>query len=725
MRDVFELLKWNNLRVAVVVFVLLLFARQASAADLPEKPSKFEYPAARRGDQVDDYHGTKVADPYRWLEDVDSEETRDWVKAQNRLTNSFLHKIPARDSIRRRLTQLWNYPKYGIPVQYGDRFFFTKNDGLQNQPVLYWSALLDGEPHVLLDVNKFSDNGTIALANFPISEDGRKVAYSLASAGSDWHEIHVRDVDSGKDLPDVIKWVKSSIPSWTHDNAGFFYSRYSEPREETKLVEANYFQKLYYHKLGTTQAEDRLVYDRADEKEWEFDGAVSDDGKFLVITVERGTEQKNAVFYQRLDQQDAKVIELLKDFDAHYEFLGNNGDEFWFRTDAGGPRYRIVAININHPEREHWREIVAESSDALLHTSVIAERFFLSYLHDAHSLVKVYDLAGHFERDVDLPEMGTVSFDGRRKDRNVFFDFTSFASPPTIYRYDVETGKSFVHRRPILDFDPGDYQTRQVFYTSRDGTHVPMFLAAKKGLKIDEHTPTLLYGYGGFNIYLSPRFAVSNLVWMEMGGVYAMPNLRGGGEYGREWHEAGIKLKKQNVFDDFIAAAQWLIDQKQTSTPKLAIAGRSNGGLLVGACLTQRPDLFGATLPGVGVMDMLRFHKFTVGWGWVSDYGSSDNPEEFAALRAYSPLHNIKPGTSYPPTLITTADHDDRVVPGHSFKFAAALQAAQAGPAPILIRIETQAGHGAGKPTTKVIEDYADQLAFLVDVLKIKISGNP
>ncbi len=697
----------------------------AAAPDSAREQAKFEYPAARRSDQVDDYHGTKVADPYRWLEDVDSEETRAWIKAENRLTNSYLEKIPARAGIRRRLTELWNYPKYGIPLHYDDRFFFTKNDGLQNQPVLYWSKSLEAEPHVLLDVNKLSDNGTVALANYPISEDGKKVAYGLATAGSDWHEIHVRDVDTGEDLPDVLKWLKSSIPSWTHDNAGFFYSRYNEPREETKLTEANYFQKLYYHKLGTPQLEDRLIYDRPDKKEWEFDGMVSDDGKFLVITVARGTERKNAVFYQRLDQRDAKVVELLKDFDAQYEYLGNTGDEFWFRTDCGAPRYRIVAIDINRPEREHWREIVPESSDALLHTSVVAERFFLCYLHDAHSLVKVYDLAGHFERDVELPEMGTVSFDGRRKDRDVFYDFTSFASPPTVYRYDADRGKSIVFRQPKLDFNPSDYETRQIFYASRDGTRVPMFISSKKGLKVDEYTPTLLYGYGGFNIYLSPRFAVSNLIWMEMGGVHAVPNLRGGGEYGREWHEAGIKLKKQNVFDDFIAAAQCLIDQKYTSTPKLAISGRSNGGLLVGTCLTQRPDLFGAALPAVGVMDMLRFHKFTVGWGWISDYGSADNPQEFAALLAYSPLHNIKPGTHYPPTLITTADHDDRVVPGHSFKFAATMQAAQAGPVPVLIRIETQAGHGAGKPTSKLIDDVTDQLAFLVDVLKVQISTGP
>ena len=681
-----------------------------------------QYPVAHRGDQVDDYHGTKVADPYRWLENVDSAETRDWVQAESRLANAFLEKIPQREAIRKRLTALWNYPKYGVPRSLGGRYFFTKNTGLQNQSVLYWSPGLEGEPHELLDPNTLSADGTVALSHFDVSDDGKLLAYGLSTAGSDWQVWRVRDVATGKDLHEELKWIKFSSVSWTPDNKGFFYGRYAEPNEATKLVDTNYFQKLYYHLVGTSQADDKLIYERPDEKEWEFSGIASEDGKYLVIEVAHGTEQKNLVFYKRLDQPEAKVVELLPKFEAKYVYLGNNGSVFWFRTDLDAPRGRVMAIDLDHPQRANWRELIPESADVMEHASVVGDQFFVTYLHDAHSAVKVFNLAGHQQHDVELPSLGTTAgFDGRRVDTDTFFSFTGFTTPGTIYRYDLASGKVARVRQPQVDFHPDDYETRQVFYTSRDGTRVPMFICAKKGLKLDGQNPTLLYGYGGFNISLTPTFSVSNLVWMELGGVFAMPNLRGGGEYGREWHEAGIKQKKQNVFDDFIAAAEWLIENHYTSRERLAISGRSNGGLLVGACLTQRPDLFGAALPGVGVMDMLRFHKFTIGWGWTSDYGSSDNADEFPALRAYSPLHNIKPGTQYPPTLITTGDHDDRVVPGHSFKFAAAMQAAQSGTAPILIRIETQAGHGAGKPTTKLIDEATDQLAFLVDALKMTI----
>ncbi|HZZ28895.1 MAG TPA: prolyl oligopeptidase family serine peptidase [Pirellulales bacterium] len=691
-----------------------------SSTNATSSNSPLVYPAARRGDQVDDYHGVKVADPYRWLEDVDSSETRAWVEAENRLTFGFLEKIPQREAIRKRLTALQNYTRYGVPTQRAGRYFFTKNDGLQNQSVLYWAAALDAEPQILLDPNALSAAGTIALSRYDVSNDGRLLAYGLSTAGSDWQVWRIRDVASGKDLPDEIRWVKFSAVSWTPDNRGFYYSRYDEPNEATKLLDTNYYQKLYYHRVGTPQTADTLAYQRQDEKEWEFYGEPSEDGRYLVIDVEHGTGPKNAVFYKRLDQPDAKVIELLPNFDAEYRFLGNDGSAFYFRTDLNAPLGRVIAIDVEHPQRANWRELIPEAADAMENAGVVGDQFFISYLHDAHALVKKFDLAGHPQGTVELPSLGTVfGFEGLRIDRETFFGFTSFTTPQTIYRYMLDDGKVSLFRRPQADFNPDDYQTRQVFYASRDGTRVPMFISSKKGVPLNSENPTLLYGYGGFNISLTPTFSVANLAWMEMGGVFAMPNLRGGGEYGRAWHEAGIKLKKQNVFDDFIAAAQWLIDQHYTSTPKLAISGRSNGGLLVGACLTQRPDLFGAALPGVGVMDMLRFHKFTIGWGWTSDFGSADNPEEFTALWAYSPLHNIKPGAKYPPTLITTADHDDRVVPGHSFKFAAVLQAAQAGPAPILIRIETEAGHGAGKPTTKIIDETADEFAFLVDVLKM------
>jgi prolyl oligopeptidase len=690
------------------------------AAALPSsaKPARLEYPKARRGDQVDEYHGVEVPDPYRWLEDPDSKETRAWIEAENKLTFSYLEQIPQRGPIEKRLTKLWNYEKHGTPSQHGGRYFYTRNDGLQNQSVLYWAPSLDAEPQLLLDPNALSGEGTVALSGTAISDDGKLLAYGLASAGSDWQEWRVRDVESGKDLDDHLKWVKFSGASWTPDNEGFFYSRYDEPAADEQLTAQNYYQKLYYHRLGTSQAEDRLIYDRPDEKEWGFDGTVTEDGRYLVITVRRGTERKFNIFYLDLKTPDAKVVELLTGFEARYDFLGNNGDEFWLRTDLDAPRNRIVAVDLARPDRDQWTEIVPEAKDVLEEAHVVGDRFFASYLTDAHSRIRMFDLKGEALGDVELPELGTAAgFDGRRDDRETFYAFTSFTVPATIYRFDLERNESRVFRRPKVDFDPGRYETRQVFYASKDGTRVPMFITARKGLKLDGGNPTYLYGYGGFDISLTPSFSVGRIVWLEMGGVFAMPNLRGGGEYGRAWHEAGMKQNKQNVFDDFIAAAEWLIDQDYTSPEKLAISGRSNGGLLVGACLTQRPELFGAALPAVGVMDMLRFHKFTIGWAWVSDYGSAENPDEFKALRAYSPLQNIKPGVKYPPTLVTTADHDDRVVPAHSFKFAATLQAAQAGPAPILIRIETSAGHGAGTPTSKLIEELADSYSFLVKAL--------
>ena len=682
--------------------------------------ARLDYPVTRQSDQADDYHGVKVADPYRWLEDDNSAETKAWVEAQNKVTFAYLEQIPQRAAIKTRLTELWNYERYGVPFKQGGHYFIAKNDGLQNQSVLYTMTSLDAEPKLLLDPNKLTADGTVALSGYDISDDGNLMAYGLSTAGSDWQEWKVRDVSTGADLPDHIKWVKFSGASWTQDGKGFYYSRYDEPTEATKLTKANYFHKLYFHRLGTPQLEDKLVYHRPDHKDWNFGGGVTDDGRFLIVTATQGTDPKNRVLYQDLQQPDSPVVELLMDFDADYSFIDNDGPVFWFKTDLNAPRHRVIAIDITKPERANWKELIPEAAETLAGAGVVNHQFICSYLKDARSQIKIFGLDGKLISEVALPGIGTAGgFGGKRSDTETFYSFTGYTTPATIYRHDLKTGESSVFRAPSVKFNPADYETKQIFYASKDGTRVPMFISHKKGLELDGKNPTLLYGYGGFNISLTPGFSVASLGWMEMGGVYAVPNLRGGGEYGEQWHEAGTKLKKQNVFDDFIGAAEWLIANKYTSPKQLAIAGGSNGGLLVGACITQRPDLFAATLPAVGVMDMLRFHKFTIGWAWTSDYGSADNADEFRALHAYSPLHNLKPGTKYPATLVTTADHDDRVVPAHSFKFAAKLQETQAGAAPTLIRIETKAGHGAGKPTTKLIEEAADKWAFLVRVLKM------
>jgi prolyl oligopeptidase len=691
-----------------------------------QSPSQsFVYPSSRKADQVDDYHGTKVADPYRWLEDPDSEETKAWVEEQNQITFSYLGEIPVREQIKQRLTQLWNYEKYGSPFKEGDRYFYFKNDGLQNQSVLYTLTSLDAEPTVLLDPNTLSEDGTIALSGLSITEDGKLMAYGLSTSGSDWIEWKVRDVEAGNDLSDHLKWVKFSGTSWTHDGEGFFYSRYDEPNEATKLEDINYYQKLYYHKLGTPQSADILIYHRPDQKEWMFGAGVTEDGRYLIISIDRGTDPKNLVFYKDLQTPDSPVVELISEFEANYSFIDNDGSVFWFRTDLDAPRGRVIAIDSNNPARENWQEIIPQAAETLEGVGLLNNQFVADYLKDARSSIKIFNLDGSFIREVELPGIGSAGgFGGKRYDTETFYTFTSFTTPGTIYRYNMVSGESTLFRKPNVAFNPDEYETKQVFYSSKDGTQVPMFITHKKGLQLDGNNPTLLYGYGGFNVSLTPSFSVSRLVWMEMGGVYALPNLRGGGEYGEEWHQAGTKLNKQNVFDDFIAAAEWLINNKYTQPAKLAINGGSNGGLLVGACMTQRPDLFGAALPAVGVMDMLRFHKFTIGWAWCSDYGSPENLDEFKALYAYSPLHNLKPGTPYPATMITTADHDDRVVPAHSFKFAAALQEAHAGEKPVLIRIETKAGHGAGKPTTKIIEELADEWAFLVRSLDIRLNSD-
>jgi prolyl oligopeptidase len=692
------------------------------------------YPPARKSDVVDDYHGTTVADPYRWLEDVDSPETRAWVEAENRVTFAYLDQIPERERIRVRLTQLWDYPKYGAPFKKGGRYFFFKNAGLQNQAVLYKQRSMTAEPEVLLDPNTLSADGTVALSTIALAEDGRTMVYGTSGSGSDWQEFRVRDVTTAQDRPDHLQWIKFSGAAWTHDGAGFFYSRYPEPTAGTDpLLEVNHNQKVYYHRLGTDQSADRLVYERPDHPDWGFSVEVSADGRYAIYTVWLGTDRRNRVYYQDLGDPkrpklDAPVSRLLDDFDAAYGFIGNDGPLFYFQTDHTAPRGRVIAVDIRHAERGAWREIVGQAQDVLEGSQIVHDTFVLRYLHDASSQLRLYALDGkpRGKGDVTLPTLGSIAqVTGERHDDEMFYAFTSFLYPTTIFRHDFKTGQSSVFKAPEIAFDPAGYETIEVFYHSKDGTRAPMFLTYKKGLKKDKSNPTYLYGYGGFNINMTPAFSIGVLAWLEMGGVFAQAVLRGGSEYGEEWHQAGMLERKQNVFDDFIAAAEYLIAEGYTSSPKLAIGGGSNGGLLVGAVLNQRPELFGAALPAVGVMDMLRFHKFTIGWAWVTEYGSADSVGQFPFLYRYSPLHNMKPGTQYPPTLITTADHDDRVVPGHSFKYAATLQAAQAGPAPVLIRIETKAGHGAGKPTAKIIEEQTDRWAFLVHTLHMQLPPPP
>ncbi|HLO50944.1 MAG TPA: prolyl oligopeptidase family serine peptidase [Kamptonema sp.] len=687
---------------------------------MSDRNQPLAYPTSRKIEQIDEYHGTKVADPYRWLEDPDSEETQAWIESQNQVTLTYLSKIPAREKIKQRLTQLWDYEKYSIPFKEGDRYFYFKNDGLQNQSVLYTLTSLDGEASILIDPNTLSEDGTVALSGIAISENGKLMAYGLSASGSDWQEWKIRDVETGKDLSDHLKWIKFSGASWTHDHQGIFYSRYDEPNEKAKVEDVNYYQKLYYHRLGTPQSEDQLIYERSDQKEWGFSAGVSEDGKYLIISVWRGTDPQNLIFYKDLTNPEAKVIELINEFDAEYGFIDNEGDIFWFQTDLDAPRRRVIAIDT---KTKTSTEIIPQAAETLQSIGILNNQFVSSYLKDAYTQIKIFNLEGSFVREIALPGIGSAGgFGGKRHDTETFYVYTSFTNPNTIYHYDMVTGESTIYRQPQVDFNPEDYETKQVFYSSKDGTKVPMFITHKKGLPLDGNNPTYLYGYGGFGASITPYFSVSTVVWLEMGGIYAIANLRGGGEYGEEWHQAGTKLNKQNGFDDFIAAAEWLIENKYTQSAKLAIAGGSNGGLLVGACMTQRPELFGAALPAVGVMDMLRFHKFTIGWAWCSEYGSPENPEEFKVLYGYSPLHNLQPGTSYPATMISTADHDDRVVPAHSFKFTAALQVAHAGEKPVLIRIETKAGHGAGKPTAKIIEELADEWAFLVQTLDIAIN---
>ncbi|MEZ5365609.1 MAG: prolyl oligopeptidase family serine peptidase [Bryobacterales bacterium] len=700
--------------VSTLIWASVVFAQEAAIS----------YPETRRVEHYDDYHGVKVHDPYRWLEDDvrESPDVRTWVEAENKVTSAYLDRIPQRETIRRRLTKLWDYEKYSSFFKEGGRYYFYKNDGLQNQYVLYVQDALDSQPEVLLDPNTWSEDGTVALGAASFSQDGRYMAYAINKSGSDWQTWKVLDIESRKTLDDEIEWAKFTTASWTRDGKGFFYGRYAQPEEGQAFQSTNLNQKLYYHRVGTAQAEDVLVYERPDEPEWGFSPSVSTDGRWLVITIWKGTDDKYRVAYKDLTEPYGMPVTLIDNFSQDYTFIDADGSTLYFQTDLDAPNRRVIAIDVRKPERANWREVVPTAEETLRSVGLTGNMFVCQYLKDAKSQVKLYDMEGAFVREVEFPGIGSANgFEGERGDTETFYSYSSYALPPSIYRYDLITGKSTLLRQAKVEFDADAYETKQVFYKSKDGTRVPMFVTARKGVELDGKNPTLLYGYGGFNIAQTPGFSVRWASWLQLGGVVAIANLRGGGEYGETWHKAGTKLQKQNVFDDFIAAAEWLIANRYTEPAKLAIMGGSNGGLLVGAAITQRPDLFGAALPAVGVMDMLRFDKFTAGRFWVDDYGSSSNPEEFKALYAYSPYHNLKNKTEYPATLITTADTDDRVVPGHSFKFAAEIQHMQKGSEPVLIRIETSAGHGAGKPTSKMIDELTDQWAFLVKNLGMDV----
>jgi prolyl oligopeptidase len=677
------------------------------------------YPVAPRGDVVDVYHGHAVPDPYRWLEDGETPAARAWIEEEAELTEQFLSAIPARGAIRKRITELWNYERFGLPRRVGDAYAYSKNTGLQNQAVVYVATVLDGPARVLIDPNGLSTDGTVALTGTSFSDDGRYMAYATSASGSDWMTWHVREVATAIDLDDEIRWSKFSGASWRIDASGFYYSRYAEPLETAQFKDENYNHKVYFHRIGTPQSADVLVYERPDHPDWSLNAYATEDGAWLIVRAQQGTDPNNRLFVCDLTGPGNEIVPLLPDGDATYDFAGNIGATFVFRTTKDAPRGRVVTLDVRE---DRLVEVVAECDDSLEDVALFDGQLILAYLKDARSVVRRTTLHGDMLGELLLPGLGTVSgFGGKQSDKETFFAYTSYTTPATIYRFDLATGISTRVFAPAVPFDPDHFESEQLFYTSKDGTRVPMIVTRKIGAPRDGSVPTVLYGYGGFNISLSPAFSPATLAWLELGGAFAVANIRGGGEYGEAWHLAGIKSAKQNVFDDFIAAGEYLIAQRYTSSAKLAIYGGSNGGLLVGACLVQRPDLFGAAVAAVGVLDMLRFQKFTIGWAWTADYGSSDEPDAFDYLFAYSPLHNVRAGTAYPATLIVTADHDDRVFPAHSFKFAAALQAAQGGAAPVLIRIETKAGHGVGKPTGKVIDEAADRFAFLVKVLGVSV----
>ncbi len=670
------------------------------------------YPQTAKVDVEEDFFGTKVKDPFRWLEVEDSAATKDWVAEQNKVTFGWLEKVPFRNKIKERLEKVWNYPKYSAPFKEGNHYFFYKNDGLQNQAILYIQDGLDGEPRVFLDPNKLSADGTASLSTFSVSADGKRAVYGVSEGGSDWNEFFVMDVDKGEKVADHLKWIKFSGAAWQGD--GFFYSRFAEPKANKQLSSENENQQVYFHKLGTDQSKDQLIYqDPAHPKRGVYAGTTEDE-RFLLLFLSEGATNDNALKVKDLSKPGSKFIDIVTTFDNSYNVIDNVGDQLLVMTNEGAPKQRLVKIDVNKPAKENWTVVIPEKEEVMTGVSLVGGKIFASYLKDASSKIYVYSVDGKSLGEVTLPGIGTASdIQGKKEDKTAFYTFTSFTYPTTIFKYDVETNKSEQYRKSEVDFDPTKYETNQVFYNSKDGTKVPMFIVHKKGLKMDGNNPTLLYAYGGFNINILPAFSTSNIVLLENGGIYAVANLRGGGEYGESWHQGGMLLKKQNVFDDFIGAAEYLIANKYTSSEKLGIMGRSNGGLLVGAVMCQRPDLFKVAYPGVGVMDMLRYHKFTIGHAWAVEYGRSDSAAHFANLYGYSPLHNLKDGTAYPATMVTTADHDDRVVPAHSYKFIARLQEAHKGKLPVLIRIDTMAGHGAGKPTSKIIEEAADIWAFL------------
>lgn len=700
-------------KIALTLSVLIGLAGCKDSQKDKKRPMKINYPTTKQVDTVDNYFGTDVPDPYRWLEDDNSEETADWVKAENKVTFDYLDQIPYRDQLKDKLTELWNYEKIGAPFKRGDYIYYIKNDGLQDQSVIY-RYKKDEKPdkaEVFLDPNKFSDDGTTSLGGMSFSKDGKLLAYSISEGGSDWRKVILIDVKSGKQVEDTLTDIKFSGISW-RKNEGFYYSSYDKP-EGSQLSAKTDQHKLYYHELGTSQKDDKLVFGGADKEKHRYvSGSVTEDGNYLVISASNATSG-NSLFIKNLNRSNGKPKTIIESDEINTGLLTNDGDQLYLVTDKDAPNNKIVNVSAANPGVSNWNDFLKET-DHVLYATTANKYIFAHYMKDAVSQVKQYDLEGNEIREVELPGIGTVSgFSSRKDEKDVYYSFTNYVTPGTIYKYDLESGKSEVYQKPEISFNPEDYTSEQVFYTSRDGTQIPMIITYKKGLEQNGKNPTMLYGYGGFNISLTPSFSVANAAWLAEGGIYAVPNLRGGGEYGKDWHKAGTKLQKQNVFDDFIAAAEYLIDKDYTSSDYLAIRGGSNGGLLVGATMTQRPELMKVALPAVGVMDMLRYHTFTAGAGWAYDYGTSeDSKEMFEYLYGYSPVHNVKEGTEYPATLITTGDHDDRVVPAHSFKFAAELQAKQAGNNPVLIRIETNAGHGAGKPTSMIIQEYADMYAF-------------
>lgn len=676
------------------------------------------YPETATVDTIDDYFGTLVADPYRWLENDTSAETEAWVEVENSVTESYFSRIPYRGKVRERLEKIWDYPKFGVPFQEGSYFFFFKNNGLQNQSVLYIKKGIDGEPEVLLDPNTFSEDGTVALAGLSVSHNARYLAYSTAASGSDWNEIHVMEIEGRKELPDLLNWVKFSGMSW--EKEGFYYSRYNEPVKGLEFSNKNEYHKVYYHKIGTPQSEDLLIYQDPNHPLRNYGASVTEDEHFLIL-YETESTSGNAMYYKDLTKQNSTFQPLVTRFENDFSVVDNLGDKLLVVTNFEAPKKMLVLMDPKHPESDHWKVLIPEQEDVLESVDLAGDRIVAEYMHKAASKALLFDYDGTQLDEIELPTVGTLAgFSGKKGENMAFYGFTSYTFPTTIFLYDIASNKSEVYIKPELDFDPDKYEVKQVEYPSKDSTLITMFIVHQKDMKRDGNNPTLLYGYGGFNISMTPGFSITRLAFIEQGGVYAVPNLRGGGEYGEEWHKAGTLDRKQNVFDDFIGAAEYLIREKYTSMEKLAIMGGSNGGLLVGACMTQRPELFKVAIPEVGVMDMLRYHKFTIGWAWATDYGTSETEEGFNYLIKYSPVHTIKDGVSYPATLVTTADHDDRVVPAHSFKFIARLQAANAGPNPVLIRIETKAGHGGGKPTSKVIEEYADIWSFMFWNLEMK-----